>query len=259
MNRILAGKTLVITGGTQGLGRGVAQHCAREGAARILITGRSEQRGLEARAEVEKLGASCLFVPGDLRYDEDCRHIVREAEKHFGVIDGLMNAAGLATRGGLEDTSVEKWDLLMNVNARAPFILSQEVVRVMKMNGTSGRIVNMISDNAHGGQSFLTAYAASKGALATLTKNMAHTLRWDRIRVNGINLGWMYTPTEHQTQLNDGQPENWLEKAEQQKPFGRLLRPQDIAYLTAYLLSDQSEMMTGALIDFDQKIIGCYP
>jgi NAD(P)-dependent dehydrogenase (short-subunit alcohol dehydrogenase family) len=102
----------------------------------------------------------------------------------------------------------------------------------------------------------VTAYSASKGALATLTKNVAHALRPERIRVNGICIGWMYTPHEHQVQIESGQPENWLELVEKDKPFKRLLRPQDVAYLTAYLLSDRSEMMTGSLIDFDQKVIG---
>jgi len=131
-----------------------------------------------------------------------------------------------------------------------------QLVRFMKAHHTTGSIVNIISDCAHGGYPFLTAYSASKGALATLTKNVAHALRYDRIRVNGICIGWMYTPHEHQVQVESGQPENWLELVEADKPFKRLLRPRDVAYLTAYLLSDRSDMMTGSLIDFDQKVIG---
>lgn len=181
---------------------------------------------------------------------------MRAAEEKFETIRGLVNAAGLTHRSTIDDATIEHWDLLMNVNARAAFILSQEVVRNMKRNGTRGSIVNMISDTAHCGYSFLLAYSTSKGALATLTKNMAHGLCRDRIRVNGILLGWMYTPNEHKTQLAEGQPENWLEEAERSRPFGRLLRPEDLAPLATYLLSDRSEMMTGALIDFDQKVMG---
>jgi NAD(P)-dependent dehydrogenase (short-subunit alcohol dehydrogenase family) len=103
---------------------------------------------------------------------------------------------------------------------------------------------------------FLTVYSASKGALATLTKNAAHALKWNRIRVNGILIGWMNTPAEHQTQINEGSPENWLEEAEAGRPFKRLLTPDDVSALVSYLLSDSSEMMTGSLIDFDQKVIG---
>jgi NAD(P)-dependent dehydrogenase (short-subunit alcohol dehydrogenase family) len=168
-----------------------------------------------------------------------------------------VNAAGLTNRGTIEDTTVELWDLLLNVNARAPFILIQDVVLSMKAKKIHGSIVNIISDCAHGGYPFLMPYSVSKGALATLTKNVAHALRHERIRVNGISIGWMYTPHEHQIQLESGQPENWLELVEKDKPFQRLLRPRDVAYLTTYLLSDRSEMMTGSVIDFDQKVVGC--
>lgn len=249
-------RNYIITGGTQGLGRGVAEHLASLGAGGIVICGRNEEHGNHVWELLEAAGSEALYVHADLQLEEDCRNVVRQAEKKFGTIHGLVNAAGLTNRGTLESTTVELWDLIMNVNARAPFILAQETVGIMKKNGIRGSIVNMVSDNCHGGQPFNLPYAASKGALATLTKNLAHALLQDRIRVNGICLGWMSTPHEHEIQLEMGQPENWLELAEKEKPFGRLLRPQDLAYLSEYLLSDRSEMMTGALIDFDQKVIG---
>lgn len=111
---------------------------------------------------------------------------------------------------------------------------------------------------ARGGQPYLTAYACSKGALAVFTKNVAHALRKDRIRVNGLNIGWMDTPNEHLVQKGMGKPDDWLKAAESQQPFRRLLRPDDVAQLTAYLLSGDSEMMTGSVIDFDQNVIGAY-
>jgi NAD(P)-dependent dehydrogenase (short-subunit alcohol dehydrogenase family) len=153
---------------------------------------------------------------------------------------------------------VDDWNFIMNVNARAPFILMQEVVRNMKEKGVHGSIVNILSDNHHGGHPYLTAYAASKGALATLTKNIAHSVLHDRIRVNAICPGWMYTPNEDIVQRASGKPGNWLEIAERDKPFGRLLRPEDLAHLAVFLLGDQSVMLTGALIDYDQKVIGCF-
>ncbi len=94
----------------------------------------------------------------------------------------------------------------------------------MKERGVYGSIVNIVSDQAHGGYSFLTAYASAKGALATLTKNAAHSLKYDRIRVNGLLIGWMYTPHEHITQVKMGKGENWLEETEKEQPFKRLLR-----------------------------------
>lgn len=255
-DKLLEGSYYIVTGGTQGLGRGIARHLAEEGAAGLTICGRNKSNGEAAAAEISRNGCACEYVQADLFHEQDCRRVVQKSLERFGRIDGLVNAAGLTNRGTIEDTTVELWDLLLNVNARAPFILMQETVRFMKANDVHGSIVNIVSDNCHGGQPYLTAYAASKGALATLTKNAAHALLCDRIRVNGICIGWMYTPHEHQVQVETGQPENWLEVVEQEKPFKRLLRPQDVAYLTAYLLSDRSQMMTGSLIDFDQKVIG---
>jgi len=254
--KLLEGRHFIVTGGTQGLGRGIALHLSKEGAAGLVICGRNMENGQAAAVEISQTGCSCEYVQADLSREKDCRKVVQQAVQQYGRVDGLVNAAGLTNRGTIEDTTVELWDLLFNVNARAPFILIQEVVRFMKAKSIQGSIVNIISDCAHGGYPFLTAYSASKGALATLTKNVAYALRCDRIRVNGICIGWMYTPHEHQVQVESGQPENWLELVEKDKPFKRLLRPQDVAYLTAYLLSDRSEMMTGSLIDFDQKVIG---
>ena len=110
----------------------------------------------------------------------------------------------------------------------------------------------------NGGAPYIMAYSASKGARAALTKNNAHALRFDKIRVNGINMSWTYTPHEDMVQKGMGKGDNWLEKVEAQQPFGRILRPHEAAYLTAYLLSDQSEMMTGSAIDFNQNVIGAW-
>ncbi|HEX2529290.1 MAG TPA: SDR family oxidoreductase, partial [Geminicoccus sp.] len=119
-------------------------------------------------------------------------------------------------------------------------------------------IVSIQSMSGHGGQSFLTAYSTSKGALAILTRNVAYSLLPDRIRVNGLNIGWMNTPGEHdiQAKYHDA-PADWLEKAVKQRPFGRLLDPKEVARMIAYLSSDESGLMTGSNIDFDQIVMGC--
>lgn len=251
-------KVIVVTGGTQGLGEGIARHLAENGAEGLVICGRNQERGNQVAADLAKLGCQAVYVPCDLEVEADCRNVIHACDAKFGRIDGLVNAAGITTRGTLDDTSVELWDQIFAVNARAPFILMQEAVRVMKREGKGGSIVNILSMSAHGGQPFITAYCASKGALATLTKNAAHALRFDHIRVNGLNIGWTATTNEHATQIAMGKPENWLELAEPNLPFKRLLRPDDVAGITSYLLSDAAEMMTGSLIDFDQHVIGNY-
>jgi NAD(P)-dependent dehydrogenase (short-subunit alcohol dehydrogenase family) len=239
----LDGKRIVVTGSTQGLGAAIARRCAELGAA-LTITGRDRERG---HAVATELGAS--FVQADLADPDACRSIITDR------IDGLVNAAGLSTRGTLDDTSVELWDRLFAINARAPFLLMQEAARRMPEGGS---IVNIITMSSHGGQPELMAYSASKGALATLTRNLGHALQPRRIRVNGLNIGWTATDGEHGVQTDTGQAEDWLEQADASRPFGRLLRPQDIAPMVTYLLSDAARMVTGSVMDFDQTVLGTY-
>ena len=251
----LSGRVVLVTGGTQGIGEGIARAAAEAGAAGICITGRNAERGARV---ADSLGVPARFIAADLADAAATARIVEQAEAALGPVDALVNAAGLTDRGTITDTPVELWDRLFAVNARAPFILTQAVARRLKALGRPGAIVNVITMSSHGGQPFLTAYAASKGALATLTKNTAHGLRGDRIRVNGINLGWADTPGEHAIQARDGNPPDWLDRAAPSQPFGRLIEPRDVAGLAVYLLSDAAAMMTGALIDFDQNVMGAY-
>jgi len=254
----LSGRIVLVTGGTQGIGEGCALAAAEAGAAGVCITGRNAARGEAVAGKLRALGTRAHFVAADLSDAAATAGIVAGAEAALGLVDGLVNAAGLTDRGTVLDTPAALWDRLFAVNARAPFLLTQAMARRLKEAGRPGAIVNVITMSSHGGQPFLTAYSASKGALATLTKNAALGLRPLRIRVNGINMGWADTPGEHAIQARDGHPPDWLERAEPEQPFGRLLRPSDVAGLATYLLSDAAEMMTGALIDFDQNVIGAY-
>ena len=238
----LDGKVVIVTGATQGLGAAIARRAHALGAS-LVITGRDERRGV---AVAEELGAR--FVAADLANPSAAETIVGACDR----LDGLVNAAGLSTRGTIDDTSVELWDRLFAVNARAPFLLTQQAARLMR--GKGGSIVNIITMASHGGEPMLTAYAASKGALATFTRNAGYSLQPDRIRVNGLNIGW--TATEGENTVQSG--ENWLAEADASRPFGRLLRPDDIAPMVTYLLSDAARMVTGSVIDFDQTVHGPY-
>ena len=250
----LRGKVVIVTGGTQGLGEGIARHLAELGASGLVICGRNQAHGEIVCEDLNQIGCPSLYTQADLSREEDCRRVVLSCDKRFGQIHGLVNAAGITTRGTLDETSVGSWDNMFAINTRAPFILMQEAVEVMKRERIHGSIVNILSVASHCGPASLMAYSASKGALATLTKNVAHALRFDRIRVNGINMSWTHTTGENAVQRAAGEPDNWLEIADAKQPFRRLLRPSDIANLTAYLLSDDAEMMTGSLIEFDQAV-----
>jgi NAD(P)-dependent dehydrogenase (short-subunit alcohol dehydrogenase family) len=251
----LDGKVLVVTGGTQGLGAAIARRAARLGVAGIVVCGRNHERG---EAMGEALGAEALFVAADLADAGAAAAVIGACDERFGRLDGLVNAAGLSTRGTLDDTTVELWDRLFAVNARAPFLLMQQAARLMRRSGTGGSIVNIITMASHGGEPVLTAYSASKGALATLTRNAGYQLQPDRIRVNGLNIGWTATEGEHGVQTSTGQAADWLAEADASRPLGRLLRPDDIAPLVTYLLSDAAQMVTGSVIDFDQTVHGPY-
>ena len=121
------------------------------------------------------------------------------------------------------------------------------------------RQVNIISMSGHGGQPFITAYCASKGALITLTKNVAFGVMRHGIRVNGLCIGWMDTPGEDRVMRQyHGAVDGWRQAAEAVQPAGRLLKPAEVARTVAYLASEESGMMTGSIIDFDQSVAGCY-
>ncbi len=253
---IVKGKVIVITGGTQGLGKEVAFTLANAGAAGLVLTGRNHGRGEQTAGELKKQGCEVRFIAGDLTKEADCRRIIPEALSYFGGVHGLVNAAGTTDRGSLEEINVEAWDHIFSLNVRGAFILMQDTVRAMKQAGGGGSIVNILSDCVHGGPPELAAYSASKGALAVLTKNAANAHKHDKIRINGINMGWTLTDHEDELQKQRLGPD-WLKQAEATQPFGRIMRPSDIAGLVLYLLSDASQMMTGALIDFNQHVIGC--
>ncbi|MEQ8356011.1 MAG: SDR family oxidoreductase [Kiloniellaceae bacterium] len=264
MNQLtLANQVFIVTGATQGVGAAAARRLAEAGAAGIVITGRDEARGRQVCSEIEDLGSAALPIAADLAEVANCAKIVAACRERFGRLDGLVNAAGLTDRGGLDDTTPELWDRLFAVNVRAPFFLAQEAVKLMRDNpipGTAlaGSIVNIVTMSSHGGQPKLTAYSTSKGALATLTRNLGHALRHDRIRVNGLNIGWTETPNEHKVQRAEGQPADWLVKAEAAQPFGRLIKPDDVAEAVLFLLGPGAGVMTGSVIDYDQMVIGAY-
>ena len=253
----LSGKYAVVTGGSQGLGEAIARTFAKSGAAGLVICGRNAANGERVAREITDSGCPTFFVRADLAQVAECRKVIAEADQRFHRIDALVNAAALTDRGNIFDTTEERYNEIFDVNVRAPFFLIQGAVTIMKREKIAGAIVNIQSMSAHGGQPFITAYCASKAGLAGLTKNVAHSLLRHRIRVNGLNIGWMSTPGEDRVMktYHDAK-DGWLDEAVKTKPFGRLLDPYEVARACVYLASDESGLMTGSNIDFDQNVIG---
>ena len=253
----LQDQVAIVTGGTQGLGAAIAATFAERGAKGVVICGRNAAKG-EAQAEkLRALGTQALYVQADLGQVADCRKVVQQADAAFGRVDVLVNAAAITDRGTILDTAPELFDTLFAVNVRAPFFLMQEAIQVMRREGIEGRIVNIGSMSAMAGQPFIAAYCASKGALATLTRNTAYALLRNRIRVNGLNIGWMASEGEDRIQREfHGADADWLEKAATSQPNGRLVDPKEVARAVAFLCSAESGLMTGSVIEYDQSVWG---
>ena len=257
LKKQFAGKVAVVTGGTQGLGAAVARMFARRGADGVVLCGRNRAGGETIAAE---LAPQCkaVFVPADLAKTDDCFAVMDAADRTFGRVDALVNCAASTERGNILDTTPEFFDEMFAVNVRAPFFLMQAAAKMMRRDKIPGAMANILSVSARGGQPFICAYSGSKGALATLTKNIAFSLSPDRIRVNGLNIGWMNTPGEDRIQkTRHNAPDDWLQKAVAALPFGRLLEPDEVARAVAFLCSEESGMMTGAIVEFDQSVSGC--
>lgn len=252
-------KVAVVTGGTQGVGENVALQLAERGASGVVITGRNAERGEEVSAALRELGTKPLFVPADLTDVDAPFKVIEAADEAFGRVDVLANCAANPERDEIWDSTPEFFDRMFAVNARAPYFLIQGAARIMHRENIRGTIVNVISISSHGGQPYISAYSASKGALVTMTRNVAHALLPYRIRVNGLNPGWMATPGEDETQRRfHSATDDWLEEAGKSRPFGRLIDPKETAWAVVFLASEESGLMTGAIVDYDQQVVGAY-
>ena len=256
MDLQLKNKVVIVTGAAQGLGRAIAVEAARSGAAAIVLTDHPTKNCDQSLAEVSKLGAKAAFVPADLMEQETPARVIAAAIEKFGRIDGLVNAAGLSDRGSVAMVDPALFDRLFTVNTRAPMFLMQGLIQHLQERKAPGSIVNILSFQAHGAAVNLAVYGATKAALSLLTKNAAFAHRKDRIRIFGINLGWADTDGEREMQaVKLGRGESWLSEAEARMSWGRLIKPEDVAHLALFLLSDISIPMSGALIDQVQDTV----
>jgi NAD(P)-dependent dehydrogenase (short-subunit alcohol dehydrogenase family) len=257
--RLLEDKIILVSGGSRGLGAGIARAAADAGAAGIVITGRDPVAGEARAAELGANGTDVRFQAVDLADPQAAARSVTAAVDSYGRVDCLVNSAGLTTRGTLLDTTVELFDAHIAVNLRSPFFLMQAAAHDMRSRSAPGSMVNIISFSAHGGQPYLAPYVAAKAGLVGLTRNAAYAHRFDRIRINGLNIGWTETEGEDATQRAfHGAGDDWVATAAARLPMGKLGQVSEIAEFVVFLLSDRSGVVTGSVIDWDQNVLGCY-
>jgi NAD(P)-dependent dehydrogenase (short-subunit alcohol dehydrogenase family) len=250
-------RVAVVTGGAQGMGAAIARQFLGDGFSGIVLVDRNAERlGRQAQA-LSQLG-TVVTLAADLRDDLTAAKAVGLCIQKFGRIDVLVNAAGNTERCGIADTTPEAFHRLFDVNVKAPLQMMQEATKHMVV-AKSGVVINMASMLAYGGPPSIATYAASKAALVALSKNAANSFKREGVRVFCINLGWVLSEGEHEMQTKfHGLPENWHEEIGGRMPAGRLIKPEDVAGLCAYLVSPSAQMMNGAVIDYEQMPIGVY-
>ena len=251
----LKDKVILVTGSTTGIGEAIARRAVAEGA-RILIHGRDEERGRALASEWPERAALAI---ADLADPAAPAKVIETAISAFGALDGLVNNAASVARSDLHSTDAAFFDKVMAVNVRAPLLLIKAAYPHLKKS--RGAVLNIGSINAYTGEGNLLAYSISKGALMTLSRNLADTLCYEGIRVNHFNVGWVLTENEYKTKLADGLPKDWPEQVEPKfAPSGRILKPEEIAAASVYWLSDESRPISGSVVELEQyPIIGRNP
>ena len=250
-------KIIIVTGSTQGSGAETAKLLAGRGAKGIAICGRNEQKGNKIKDEIKKIGSECIYIKADLENLSDCKRIVAETDKKFKTVDSFINVAAFTERGTILSTTEENYDKNFNINVKAPLFMMQDVIKIMIRDKKKGTIAHVLSMAAYSGMPFLTAYSSSKAALAIMIKNVANSVSGHQIRINGVNLGWTDAPAETVIQKKfHNADDDWLKKKEAEVPFKRLNKPLDVARILAFLCSDESGIMTGSIVDFDQTVAG---
>jgi NAD(P)-dependent dehydrogenase (short-subunit alcohol dehydrogenase family) len=248
-------KVILVTGSTTGIGEAIAKRVLTEGGL-VMFHGRNAERG---RALVKEAGERARFVDADLADPAAPAQVIETTVKAFGRLDGLVNNAASTERGDLAKTDAEFFDKMMATNVRAPLLLIRAAYP--HLTRSAGCVLNIGSVNGYCGESNLVAYSISKGALMTLSRNLADALCYEKIRVNHFNVGWVLTPNEIVTKIADGLPPDWYEHIEPQyAPSGKIMPPEKIAAAAVYWLSDESRPISGSVVELEQfPMIGRNP
>jgi 2-deoxy-D-gluconate 3-dehydrogenase len=241
----LAGKVAIVTGGTSGIGLGIAKGFVRAGA-RIVLIGRNEIRGRKA---LETLGAedAAIYVKADISAGEQCNRMVADVERHFGRVDILVNNAGMNIRHHAQDYSHAEWHQIIDTNLSSAFYCAQAVYPAM-VRAKGGKIINIGSMLSLFGTTYGAAYAASKGGIVQLGRALAVEWAPQNIQVNTLLPGWIETElTAEAKKLFPDLEAGILART----PQARWGRPEDLAGIAIALCSGACDFITGTAIPVD--------
>jgi NAD(P)-dependent dehydrogenase (short-subunit alcohol dehydrogenase family) len=239
----LNGKVAFITGFGSGLGQAIAVLFAKEGCV-VAGTSKTESKGMDTVAMIEKSGGKALFRAGDVSNSTQMKAVIEDTVKQFGGIDIVVNSAGVRTNGSITDITEEDWDRTLDTNLKGAFIVSRLAIPQMIMRG-GGVILHIAARSGMLGQAGRAAYCASKGGMVRLTEAMAMDHAKDRIRVNCICQGPTRTP------MVDTSTPAKLARYTTRVPLGRIGEPEDVAYAALYLASDEASFITAAILPVD--------
>lgn len=237
-------KVALISGGGTGIGLGAARGFAAEGA-KVVITGRREDKLKQASAEV---GEACSYVVGDVTQTEDCERMVDETVKRHGRLDVLVNNAGVIGSGGVQDTTPEEFDRIMQPNLYGVYYLARAAID--ELVKTKGSIVNVSSVCGTRPYGNLLAYCASKAAVTMMTQTMALELAEKGVRVNAVEPGVVRSELHTAAGVVEDY-DSFLNRAKETHPIGRYGTPEDVAAAIAWLASEESAWVTGECMAVD--------
>ena len=243
-----AGKVALVTGATSGIGQACAVAFAEAGA-RVACVGRKEDALRDLAARFKKLDTEALTLNADLSSSDEIERVVNETVQSFGGIDVLVNAAGHISSGTIENTTLNAWDDMMNVNVRAAFQLMQKAAP--SLIERRGNIVNVSSVTGLRAFPGVLAYCVSKAALDQLTRCASLELAAKGVRVNAVNPGVVVTEIHKRGGMSEEAYAAFLEHSKTTHPIGRTGRPEEIAALVLFLASDEASWITGATYSID--------
>ncbi len=248
----LSGRKALVTGGSRGIGRATVIMLAEAGADVVIHYQKNERAALETKQIAESRGVQALVAQAEISKREDVEKMVGSVLEQWGAIDILVNNAGIWTYGEMGNMPEEVWRETMAVNLDGVYYVTNAVVPAMKRKG-QGWIVNVASTAAVRGEAFHSHYAASKGAMVSLTKSLAVELAPFNIRVNCVAPGWVETDMCAEVFSNS----DFKEKVRQSIPLKRIPPPEDIAGPILFLVSDLAVHITGEVLNVNGGSVLC--